>query len=458
MNKRERIAAALRGQPVDRVPFGFWKHDFTREGTARELADETIRLFRKFDWDFIKPQSRPYCFSEMWGLTFETSTEQAVWPRVTHFPVTTPDDFAGLEVADPSTGALGEQLEVFRLVREAVGKDVPIVATIFSPVMIAAFLLPNGRQDVARFMRDAPEQFERGLSAISQTLARFARLCTEQGVDGVFFATNAATRAFMTPEQFDRFERPFHLQILAEAKGWFNIIHMCGDGILFDEFLDHPAGVFSWEASGQNPSVVEARERSGRVVLAGLPGKPWFGEMADAAVERMARESIAAMDGRSLILGPGCSVNPDAGENLFFAASRAVHGAALPAGMAAVATSEAPAAIGPYSQAIASNGLLFVSGQLPIDPATGTMADDPVEQCRQALRNVAAIARQGGADLSRTVKTTVLVTDLSKFAAINDAYAEFFEAPYPARATFEVAALPRGASVEIEAIIALPEH
>ena len=128
----------------------------------------------------------------------------------------------------------------------------------------------------------------------------------------------------------------------------------------------------------------------------------------------------------------------------------------LKAGLSAVTAADAPAAIGPYSQAIAVNGLLFVSGQLPIDPATGAFAsDDPVEQARQCLRNIAAIARAAGTDIARTVKTTVLVRDLSRFADINAAYGEFFTAPYPARATFEVSGLPKDAQVEIEAVIAL---
>lgn len=124
--------------------------------------------------------------------------------------------------------------------------------------------------------------------------------------------------------------------------------------------------------------------------------------------------------------------------------------------MKPVSTNEAPAAIGPYSQAIVANGLVFVSGQLPIDPATGEfVSGDPAEQCRQSLRNVEAIARSVGTDLSRVVKTTVLLKDLSTFAAVNSVYAEFFPGIAPARTTFEASALPKGALVEIDAIIAL---
>lgn len=124
--------------------------------------------------------------------------------------------------------------------------------------------------------------------------------------------------------------------------------------------------------------------------------------------------------------------------------------------MKPVITTEAPAAIGPYSQAIIANGLLFISGQLPIDPATGAfISDDPVDQCRQSLRNIEAIAKAAGADLSKVVKTTVLLKDLGSFAAVNAAYAEFFPNVAPARTTFEAAALPKGALVEIDAIICL---
>jgi 2-iminobutanoate/2-iminopropanoate deaminase len=121
-----------------------------------------------------------------------------------------------------------------------------------------------------------------------------------------------------------------------------------------------------------------------------------------------------------------------------------------------ISTNDAPAAIGPYSQAIKVGNLLFVSGQLPIDPATGEfVSDDAVKQSEQCLKNIEAIAKAAGADLSTTVKTTVLLTDLGQFAEINKVYAGFFQSPFPARATYEVAALPKGAKVEIEAVIAL---
>lgn len=119
----------------------------------------------------------------------------------------------------------------------------------------------------------------------------------------------------------------------------------------------------------------------------------------------------------------------------------------------AIYTESAPAAIGPYSQAVKAAGLVFVSGQLPVDPATGEFAGDTVsEQTRQSLKNVGAILEQAGTNMSKVLKTTVFLDNMEDFAAMNEVYAEFFEEPYPARAAVEVARLPKGALVEIEVI------
>ena len=116
-------------------------------------------------------------------------------------------------------------------------------------------------------------------------------------------------------------------------------------------------------------------------------------------------------------------------------------------------TEKAPAAIGPYSQAVKTGNLLFVSGQIPIDPATGVFAGaDITTQTRQSLCNVKAILEEAGYSLADVVKTTVLLADMADFAAMNAVYAEFFPGNCPARAAFAVKELPKGALVEIEAI------
>ncbi|MBR5970200.1 MAG: RidA family protein [Lachnospiraceae bacterium] len=122
----------------------------------------------------------------------------------------------------------------------------------------------------------------------------------------------------------------------------------------------------------------------------------------------------------------------------------------------AIATEHAPAAIGPYSQAIQAGNTIYVSGQLPIDPATGEFAGADIQsQTKQSLTNIQSILKEAGADMSAVVKTTVLLKNIADFAAMNEVYASFFEAPFPARAAFQAAALPKDALVEIEAVAVL---
>ena len=117
-----------------------------------------------------------------------------------------------------------------------------------------------------------------------------------------------------------------------------------------------------------------------------------------------------------------------------------------------IATQAAPAAIGPYSQGIAAEGLVFVSGQLPIDPATGAMPEDVAAQAKQSLANVKAVLEAAGSSMEKVVKTTIFLADIADFAAVNEVYAAAFPQPCPARSCFAVAALPKSAKIEIEAI------
>lgn len=118
----------------------------------------------------------------------------------------------------------------------------------------------------------------------------------------------------------------------------------------------------------------------------------------------------------------------------------------------AVSTDRAPGAIGPYSQAIRVGGLLFVSGQLPVDPRDGQLAEGIAAQTRQSLTNAASILEEAGSGLDKVVKTTVFLADMNDFAAMNQVYASFFSGAYPARSAVQVARLPKDALVEIECI------
>ncbi len=123
-----------------------------------------------------------------------------------------------------------------------------------------------------------------------------------------------------------------------------------------------------------------------------------------------------------------------------------------------IATTAAPAALGPYSQAILAGGFLFASGQVPIDPATGELAGADVEtQAKQVFNNLQQVLAAAGCGFADVVKTTVFLTDLANFAAVNEIYADYFVQPYPARSCVQIAALPKGSLLEVELIAKIPE-
>ena len=119
-----------------------------------------------------------------------------------------------------------------------------------------------------------------------------------------------------------------------------------------------------------------------------------------------------------------------------------------------IRTDKAPAAIGPYSQAIEVNGMVYTSGVIPVNPATGEIPEGSVAQARQAFTNLRNLIEAAGCQMSQVVKTTVFIKEMNDFAAINEVYSEFFPAPYPARSCVEVARLPKDVMLEIEAIVA----
>jgi uroporphyrinogen decarboxylase len=316
--------AALRGETVDRVPLAFWMHHFAAENAVDTFVAESLRLAREFGWDYLKPQSRAQCFAEAWGLRYRPSGERATPYMRTHAPCAAAADLRRLQPADPAAGALGEQLAALRRIREGVG-DTPIIWTVFSPLMVAPYLLEGGVEQTLAIAREDPAALEAALATIAQTLAHYARLALAAGADGLFYATNVARGDLLSPAECRRFQRPYDLDVLkAVASAPFNVLHVCGSGVLFDEFVDYPVQAFSWALAEGNPSLRDGHRRTGRAVMGGLPAKPVIATLTPAALAERARAAVSDMDGRALLLGPDCSINPETPEALLHAARTAL--------------------------------------------------------------------------------------------------------------------------------------
>ena len=327
MTRRERVMTALRGDPVDRPPFSFWAHNFAKENSARDLADETARLAAEYDFDFLKPQSRAQAFEEAWGVVYRASGERATRPTPVSFVVHDPSDYGKLEPVDASTGPLGEQIEALRLIRQAVRADVPIIWTIFNPIMIARRLAEDDMDMLRRAMRERSGDLKHGLEVIARSMASYARAAVANGADGLFYATNVATDGQVTAEEYREFGQPFDRIVLdAVAGAPFTMLHTCGDAVYFELFADYPVQVFNWQLSPRNPTLAETERRTGKAVAGGVTTKPADLKLQPADVAFEVKRAIEEMGGRHLVVAPGCSNSPQAADLVFAAARDAVKG------------------------------------------------------------------------------------------------------------------------------------
>jgi uroporphyrinogen decarboxylase len=186
-DKKRRLEAAIAGRPVDRPPVTLWRHNFLREWSAEELADETLDLYRRFDWDLIKLNPRWSYLPEAFGNRYEPPKEQR-FQRQTHAVVTTAADLDRVEPADRAHPSLAEQLDAIERVVGAVGDEVDLIHTVFSPLSVAGLLAGGLGDPLLSFAKENPAGLDRALQAIRQTVAAHVEDALDRGAAGIFYA------------------------------------------------------------------------------------------------------------------------------------------------------------------------------------------------------------------------------------------------------------------------------
>ena len=329
MTKRERVRAALRGRPVDRVPAGFWWHDFLREWSAEGLAEAMLEQARTYDFDYLKVNPRATYYAEAWGCTFSPPDDALRQPEPKTFVVHEATDLQSIRPVDGTGGPFAEQLEALRLIRRELGPDLPFVQTVFSPLSVVGRLTPE-RQQVRRWMNDAPDVLHSALAAVAETLAAYARACLAAGADGIFFATTEwATYDALTDELYNAFGRPHDLRVLEAAAGAeFNVLHVCRPKNMLAALLDYPAVAVNWamHAPG-NASLGDAQQKTALAVMGGVDERHALLAGTPDDVRAQVREALRQTGGRRFLLAPGCSIAPNTPPENLRAAVEAARGA-----------------------------------------------------------------------------------------------------------------------------------
>jgi uroporphyrinogen decarboxylase len=314
MTKRERVLAALEGAEVDRVPVSAWWHDYHRERTVEGLVEAMVQVHHSFDWDFLKVYPRhSYCVED-WGVT--TLFREGAPPEFgDEPPVQRPEDWAKLRVLPPDEGVLGEHVRALRLIRERLNDDAPVIQTISNPLTVAALLLGNEPTRLVAHLHEYPMEARAGLEIIAQTFAAYSRKCLAYGADGIFFATTDwANQEYITASEYEEFGKPYDLIVLAAVRdrAAFNVMHICGDHVLFNILSEYPVHAVHWGATlPHNPSLGQARGLTLKALMGGVSERTTLRLGAPDAIEEEVKEAIRQTQGHRLLLAPGCTVWQD---------------------------------------------------------------------------------------------------------------------------------------------------
>ena len=312
MTKRQRVAAALAGEAVDRVPVSFWWHDFVREWSAEGLAAAMLESVERYDFDYLKVNPRATYYAEAWGCAYRASGDPARQPATESWVLHEASDLASVRAIDGTAGPFAEQLEALRLIGEGLRGEVPFVQTVFSPLSVLG-RMADGREPVQRWMTEAPDALHSALDAVTETLAAYSSACIAAGADGIFFATTEwATSEALTPALYETFGRSYDLRVLDAVQGAStNILHVCRPNNMLSDLLNYPVAAVNWAVHAPgNASFASILPQTPMALMGGVDERHALLSSSPDDVRGQVRAALAATGGRRFLLGGGCSISP----------------------------------------------------------------------------------------------------------------------------------------------------
>jgi uroporphyrinogen decarboxylase len=311
MSKRERVLATLHGEQTDRVPVSIWGHFRSDPHRAEDLAKATIENQRRYEWDFIKMMPSGMYYPEALGCTLTPASGPGAVNALADSIIKRPEDWERLPVLDPRAGWLAEHVRCVRLVREAIGPDVPILQTLFSPLTVAHKLsLHLAFEESVRSHRP---RLEAGLRAILEGSKRFAAATLDAGADGFFFATQEANRDTLGEADFLALGKRYDLELLGaiRERASFLLLHVCRANILANLVADYPVHAINWEVQVTRPTLAEARSLWPRTLVGGLDRHGALLDGTPDDVRSEVRQVLAEAGPGRFIVSAGCAIPTD---------------------------------------------------------------------------------------------------------------------------------------------------
>ena len=307
MSRRERLLAAVARQPVDRVPYAFWRHFPAVDRSPAGLAQATLRFHDRYGSDFLKLTPAGGSAVEAWGCLEGDEVQPDGHRPCARCAVRDATDWVAVRPLDPTAapGYSGQLETVVRLGFDRRLGDAPALVTLFSPLSLAR-KLSGDRLDTD--LREHPGRVTDALEAIAETLVRFADLALAEGIAGVFYSILTASRSVLGEEAYARFGEPYDRRVLEAIRdrSFLTVVHAHGDRLLFDRVATLPGHVWSWEDRMTPPALAEGRAVVSGAVLGGLDQWQTLRDGTPEQAVAEARDAVARTGGLGLIVGPGC--------------------------------------------------------------------------------------------------------------------------------------------------------
>ena len=305
MNHYERLEASIANEAVDRPAIALWRHFPVDDQSPANLAEATIDFQRAYDFDLVKvTPASSFCVKD-WGAEDQWQGASEGTRENTRRVIQDPTDWEGLSVLDPTKGNLGAQLDCLRMIVDEIGGEVPVIQTVFSPLAQAKNLV--GANKLSVHLRRYPEELKAGLGTIAESIQRFVEAAIGTGISGIFYAVQHAQYGLLSEEEYEFFGRPYDLQALEPAQEFkFNMLHLHGEQVMFDQFLDYPVAIINWHDRESPPSLADARSKFSGALCGGLRRQETMVLGTPEKVKVEAEDAFQQTGGRGLILGTGC--------------------------------------------------------------------------------------------------------------------------------------------------------
>lgn len=334
MNREERLRAVINGKEPDRIPVSVWMHFSEYDQDPRALAEVMVDFNEKYDFDFIKMMPFGAYSVQDWGTRLKVFCDKYKEVEIDAPAITELEDYLMIEPLEPIQGTWGKTLQLAQWLSKLAKPNTPYIQTLFSPITTLK-KMSSGR--LLQDMKEHPAHVHQALSVITETTINFAKANVNAGVSGFFYATQCATHDYFNDELFAEFSKPYDFQVINSFrdKTWFNAVHIHGANIMFDAVCDYPCNVINWHDRYTSPNLAEARQKCAKTFLGGLREIPTFvgsklhyeSILADGTPKEITthvKEAIDMVDGKGLIVGPGCVVDPRASEENLRAVRKAV--------------------------------------------------------------------------------------------------------------------------------------